>query len=164
MTKKIQTYAPCREWASDVCQWSSKRTIFGIQKNYHIFSTVSGFRREHFRWNDDEFQGSQCTFSRQNFAKPFLLRHFRTMQVLFTPPGWITWSYQWKKTWWLCTFKHLLVIRWQNIGSSVRKAHFPHCLSDLPTFFHAYQVSQCARKDDKQQQKSTEKVLTDHVS
>ena len=57
--------------------------------------------------------------------------------------------------WWL---------RCQNIGSSVRKAHFPRCLSDLPTFFRAYQVSQCARKDDKQQQKSTEKVLTDHVS
>ena len=110
MTNKIQTYAPCRERASDVCQWSSKRTILGIQKNYHIFSTVSGFRREHFRWNYDELQGSQCTFSRQNFAKPFLLRHFRTMQILFTPPGWITWSYQWKKTWRLWTFKHLLVI------------------------------------------------------
>ena len=46
------------------------------------------------------------------------------------------------------------VLRWQNIESSVRKAHFSHCLSDLPTFFRAYNVSQCARKDDKQQQKT----------
>ena len=109
MTNKIQTYTPCREQASDVCQWSSKRIIFVIQKHYNIFSTVSGFRTEHFRWNYDEFRGSQCTFSRQNFAKPFLLRYFHTMQVLLIPPLWITWSYQWKKTRRLWTFKHLLV-------------------------------------------------------
>ena len=85
--------------------------LYLVYKKITTSSAQSGFRRKHFRWNYDEFQGSQCTFSHQNFGKPFLLRHFRTMQVLFTPPLWITWSYQWKKTWRLWTFKHLLVIK-----------------------------------------------------